>query len=225
MADVECAGLLYFSDGTVAPMYRSDLAEGTLEEVQTDADFTTTAQTLGDYRPGATVIGGWIGTANDFGYAYLERQGQPHSIVMGGKAGVVGIGCKPCKPMTLKAGDKLKVMAQTAASRVLNIGVRTTGGVERIFTVTGASGTVTPVDSITGNGLGATLENQTVGQIYMTSSDGTKNTSACGVVAIDATGSPVGAVAATNPITESSNWMACNIPVKLNYAFKCTFSS
>jgi hypothetical protein len=206
-------------------MYRSDLAEGTLEEVQTDADFTTSAQTLGDYRPGATVIGGWIGCANGFGYAYLERQGQPHSIISGGKAGVVGIGCKPCKPMTLQAGDKLMVMAQTAASRVLNIGVRTNAGVERIFTVTGASGTVTPVDSITGNGLGATLENQTVNQIYMTSVDGTKNTSACGVVAIDATGSPVGAVAATNPTTESSNWMSCNIPVKLNFAFKCTFSS
>jgi hypothetical protein len=206
-------------------MYRSDLAEGTLEEVQTDADFTTSAQTLGDYRPGATVIGGWIGCANGFGYAYLERQGQPHSIISGGKAGVVGIGCKPCKPMTLQAGDKLMVMAQTAASRVLNIGVRTNAGVERIFTVTGASGTVTPVDSITGNGLGDTLENQTVNQIYMTSVDGTKNTSACGVVAIDATGSPVGAVAATNPTTESSNWMSCNIPVKLNFAFKCTFSS
>ena len=225
MADVESAGLLYFSDGTVAPMYRSDLAEGTLEEVQTDADFTTTAQTVGDYAPGKTVVGGYMACANDFGFAYLERQGQPHSLIMGGKAGVVGVGCKPCKPMTLKAGDKLKVMAQTAASRVLNIGVRTNRGTERIFTVTGASGTVTPVDSITGNGLGATLEDETIQQIYMTSSDGTKNTSANGVVAIDATGSPVGAVAATNPITESANWMACNIPVKLNFAFKCTFSS
>ena len=58
MADVESSGLVYFSDGTAVPMYRSDLAEGTLEEVQTDATFTTTAQTLGDYRPGSTKIGG-----------------------------------------------------------------------------------------------------------------------------------------------------------------------
>tara|TARA_R110000824_G_scaffold1294_1_gene6749 strand:- start:3009 stop:3686 length:678 start_codon:yes stop_codon:yes gene_type:complete len=225
MADVEASGLLYFSDGTAVPMYRSDLAEGTLEEVQTDATFTTTAQTLGDYKPGATVIGGWIGCANDFGYAYLERQGQPHSIVMGGKAGVVGVGCKPCKTMTLQAGDKLMVMAQTAAARNLNIGVRTNSGRERIFTVLGASGTVNPVDSITGNSLGSTIENETITQYYMTSTDGTKNTSACGVVVQNAQGAPVGAVAATNPVTESANWMSANVPVKLNYSFVCTFSS
>jgi len=117
------------------------------------------------------------------------------------------------------------VMAQTAAARNLNIGVRTNTGRERIFTVLGAAGTVNPVDSITGNSLGSTLENESITQYYMTSSDGTKNTSACGVVVQNAQGAPVGAVAATNPITESANWMSANVPVRLNYSFVCTFSS
>ena len=225
MADVECEGFLQLSTGVVIPVYRSDLAEGTLEEVQTDADFTTSAQSIGDYAPGQTVVGGHVACANGFGYAYIDRQGQPLSIIMGGKAGVVGSGCLPAKPATLMPGDKLKVMAQTAASRVLNIGVWTANGTQRIFTVTGASGTVNPVDSITGNSLGATLENQTIRSIYMTSVDGTKNTSASGVVAINAQGSPVGAVAATAPASEAAAWCACNIPVKLNYALVCTFSS
>ena len=225
MADVECEGFLQVADGTVIPVYRSDLAEGTLEEVQTDADFTTSAQSIGDYRAGARIVGGYIAVANAFGYAYVERQGQPLTLIMGGKAGVTGTGCKPCKPVTLQAGDKLKVMAQTASSRVLNIGVWCASGTQRIFTVTGASGSVTPVDSITSNGLGNTLENEVIKQMYMSSIDATKNTSASGVVTINASGAPVGAIAASNTTSEAANWCAVNIPVKLNYAFSCTFSS
>ena len=84
MADVECEGFLQVADGTVIPVYRSDLAEGTLEEVQTDADFTTSAQSIGDYRAGARIVGGYIAVANAFGYAYVERQGQPLPLIMGG---------------------------------------------------------------------------------------------------------------------------------------------
>jgi hypothetical protein len=225
MADVACEGFLQFSDGTVAPMFRSDLAEGTLEEVQTDADFTTTAQSLGDYRPGATVVGGYICVQNAFGYAYIDRQGQPLSIIQGSRAGVTSTGCRPCKPVKLIPGDTLKVMAQTTSARNLNIGVWCSDNTQRIFTVLGASGTVNPVDSITGNSLGSTLENKTIKQMWMTSIDGTKNTSAGGVVAINAQGSPVGAVAATNTTLDPVMWCPVTIPVKLNYAFVCTFSS
>ncbi len=141
------------------------------------------------------------------------------------KTGVVGSGTFPCKPFRLQAGDQLEVMARTATARNLAVGVWCNDGTQRVFTVLGASGTVTPVDSITGNGLGATLEGQTVKSMFMTSIDADLNTSAAGVVAINAQGAPVGAVAASNAITESPKWSPCNIPVKLNYAFECTFSA
>lgn len=225
MADVASSGLLNFSDGTVAPMYRSDLAEGTLEEVQTDADFTTVVQSIGDYAPGKTVVGGIMTAKNNIAYAYISRQGQPATIIMVAKTGVVGSGTFPCKPFRLQAGDKLEVLSIAAATRTLSVGVWCNDGTQRVFTVLGASGTVTPVDSITGNGLGATLEGKSVKSMFMTSIDGTLNTSAAGVVAINAQGAPIGAVAASSPITESPKWSPCNIPVKLNYAFKCTFSA
>ena len=202
-------------------MFRSDLAEGTLEEVQTDADFTTTVQSLGDYAPGKTVVGGLMTAKN----AYISRQGQPASIIMVAKTGVVGAGTFPCKPFRLQAGDKLEVLAITASARTLSIGVWCNDGTQRIFTVLGASGNVTPVDSITSNGLGATLEGKNIRSIFMTSVDGTLNTSAGGVVAINAQGSPIGAVVASSPASEAPKWSPCSIPVRLNYAFSCTFSA
>lgn len=225
MADVASTGYLTFSDGTSVAMYRSDLAEGTLEEVKTDADFTTSAQSIGDYAQGKTVVGGIIFAQNNISYAYLEREGQPQSLIMVGKIGIVGSGTYPCKPFTLKAGDKLQVLAQTASNRTFAVGVACTDGTQRVFTVTGASGTVNPVDSITGNSLGTTLQDKKISGMYATSIDGVKNTSAGGVVAINAQGAPVGAVAATDPTAEAPMFSAHSIPVKLNYSFVCTFSS
>ena len=225
MADVACTGYLTFSDGTAVPMFRSDLAEGTLEEVQTDADFTTSAQSIGDYAQGKTIVGGIVFAQNNISYAYLEREGQPQSLIMVGKIGVVGPGTYPCKPFTLKAGDKLQVLAQTASNRTFAVGVGCTDGTQRVFTVTGASGTVNPVDSITGNSLGTTLQGKMINQMYAVSIDGVKNTSGGGVVAIDAQGSPVGACSATDPTLEAPMMSPHSIPVKLNYSFVCTFSS
>ena len=63
MADVLASGLIYFADGTTVPMQNTAQTEGSKEEILTDSEITTTAQSIGDYGPKKTIVAGYISVA------------------------------------------------------------------------------------------------------------------------------------------------------------------
>ena len=56
MANVDVSGFAQFSDGTSVPLFNDAMAEGTLSSLQTSATYTVTAQDLGNYSPGKTLV-------------------------------------------------------------------------------------------------------------------------------------------------------------------------
>ena len=72
MADVLASGVIYFSDGTTVPVQNTAQTEGSKEEILTDAEITTVAQSLGDYGPKKTVVAGYICVKNAAAYCYIE---------------------------------------------------------------------------------------------------------------------------------------------------------
>jgi len=105
-------GNLVCADGTNIPLGPISLTDAsTTAEVTTDPAFTVTAQSVGDFAPGRTIVQGIV-TAKTFGaWAYLLRNGVVETIipVASRTAGGTGsVGDLPlCNPVTLIPGDKI----------------------------------------------------------------------------------------------------------------------
>lgn len=229
MANVQVTGSIRFSDGSSVPLLNASMAEGTLTELQTDAGFTTVAQTLGSYKPGATVVGGFVAAANNISYAYILRQGVILASIPIGAAGAVNKGTMPMKAVTLMPGDSIQVMAVTAADREISVYTNCSDGTQAIFAVTpsgAATNTLTSV--ITGNGLGETLQGKTITEVYVngpSAANVAKISSAGGVVFLDAQGSPIGAAHASVVAAAQPMPIAFNTSVQLNFALQCVTTS
>ena len=223
MADVACSGTLFCADGTIIPVYRSDLAEGTEEEVQTYDNYSVTAMSVGTYAQGKTVIASSpIMCKNGAAYAYLLRQGkiiQIYPVGVNSSGNVASLTSIPtCNAVTLMAGDKLMVMANTASDREAALSVYTNQGVSHIFTVTPSGGATNNMVSIlTGNNIGDTLQGQVVTKAWLTSIDGTKIISGAGVMVADDRNTVVGSVSSTDPSLARVLASPCAIPIGLNY--------
>jgi len=159
MADVLASGVIYFSDGTTVPMQNTAQTEGSKEEILTDSEITTVAQSIGDYGPKKTIVAGYICVANASAYCYVERQGVPISFINVGKAGMAGGSYFPATArVLLQPGDKLYVYAQTAADRTASLLTQTNQGSHRVFQGTpSGSGSTALLDTITSNTIGDTL--------------------------------------------------------------------
>jgi hypothetical protein len=102
-------GTLCMNDQTEIPLI-STLTDGTASEVSTDAAFTVSAQSVGDYAPGKTIIGAMITSKTFIGYAYILRQGLVAAALPIGSRTSGGSGQNPlplCKPFQLQPGDKV----------------------------------------------------------------------------------------------------------------------
>lgn len=227
MANVTVSGYLMTADGTQIPLEVDSQAEGTEFNMTTNTSYTNQAVNVGDYAPGQRVVKGLIEAPNGIAYAYLLRQG----VVLAH----IPVSIKGCSPVetsicgggfTLQAGDIVRVMASTAASRLAAVCVYTNQGVSRIFHVTPSSGTNNePVDLQTGNSVGDTLQGQTLVKAWCTSVDGSKIDSG-GVLMLNAQGMPAGApILANSPIVTPIYPQAHAIPCALNYTFRLTTSS
>jgi hypothetical protein len=212
-------GSLICTDGFVIPL-QAELTEGTEGNLTTATAQTVTAQPAGTYGVGKVVQAGLVTTDNGAGYAYILSEGLVAAII---PMAVKGVSChlpQLCKPYMLKAGDQVRVMNSTAASRLSAFSVFTNQGVERIFTATpSGAGTNTYVDLQTGNGLGDTLQGQSIMKAMSLSVDGAKIESA-GVSVFDASGNIVGIVPFTNPIKYYATMQPAPqpIPVALNFS-------
>jgi len=220
MATNTVTGNLVCADGTNIPL-KLDLVEGTETNLTTDVAYTVTAANVGDFAPGKTVVGGLVSCDNGVGYAFILSQGLVAAIIPWSIKGAVSDGQPAlCQPYTLKAGDIVRCMSQTAADRGASAAVYTARGVSRIFHVTPSGGATNElVDLQTGNSIGDTLQGDRVVKWFGTSVDGLKIETE-GFYAVDALGNVIGSCSATNPITQQPGFAFASVPIQLNYKFQ-----
>ena len=220
MATNTVTGNLVCADGTNIPL-KLDLVEGTETNLTTDVAYTVTAANVGDFAPGKTVVGGLVSCDNGVGYAFILSQGLVAAIIPWSIKGAVTDGQPAlCQPYTLKAGDIVRCMSQTAADRGASAAVYTARGVSRIFHVT-PSGAATNelVDLQTGNSIGDTLQGDRIVKWYGTSVDGALIETQ-GFYAVDALGNVIGSCSATDPATQQPAFAMASVPIQLNFKFQ-----
>jgi len=217
MATNTTTGNLVCSDGTNIPL-KLDLVEGTQTNLTTDVAYTVTAANVGDFAPGKTVVGGLVSCDNGVGFAYILSQGLVAAIIPWSVKGAVSDGQPAlCQPYTLKAGDIVRCMNNTAADREAAVAVYTARGVSRIFTVTASGGATNElVDLQTGNSIGDTLQGDRIVKWFGTSVDGAKIETQ-GFYVVDALGNVIGSCSATNPIVQQPAFSFASVPIQLNF--------
>ena len=220
MATNAVTGNLVCSDGTNIPL-KLDLAEGTESNLTTDTAYTVTAANVGDFAPGKTVVGGLVSSENGIGYSYILSQGLVAAIIPWSVKSAVSDGQPAlCQPYTLKAGDIVRCMNSTAASRLAAAAVYTARGVSRIFTVTVSGGATNELTDLqTGNSIGDTLQGDRIVKWYGTSVDGLLIETQ-GFYAVDSLGNVIGSCSATDPITQQPAFAFASVPIQLNYKFQ-----
>jgi len=216
MATNTVNGVLVCSDGTNIPL-KKDIAEGTESDLTTDTAYTVSAQQIGDYAPGKTVTSGIVIADNSISYAYILRQGLVAALIPIGSKGQAQFQDALCAPIRLQAGDKVRVMTNTATDREASLCVYTSSGTSRIFvdTPTGAA-TNELLDLQTGNSIGDTLQGQRIVKAFATSVD-TSKIETPGVVVVDNLGNVVGSVGIAMPQLQQPQFTGKSIPVALNY--------
>jgi len=216
MATNTVNGSLTCSDGTNIPL-KLEVVEGTETSLTTDTAYTVTAQNIGDYALGKVVTSGLVTADNGIAYAYILRQGLVAALVPVGLKGVAFQASPLCAPFRLQAGDILRVLSSTAASRYAALCYYTNRGVSRIAYVTPSGGaTNSLVDLQTGNSIGDTIQGQTIIKAMSTSVDGAK-IETNGAFVVNAKGNVVGAVPMVNPASQQPTFQDYRIPVELNF--------
>ena len=217
MATNTVVGSLTCSDGTTIPL-KAEIAEGSESDLTTDTVYTVSAQNVGDYKPGGVIVAGAVTFDNGGQYAYILSQGLVAALIPWGVKGAVQDVPALCKPYRLKAGDKVRVMNQTAADRGAALACYTANGVSRIFTATAASGTTVELTDLqTSNSIGDTLQGSRIVKWVGSSVDGSK-IETNGFYVVDALGNVVGACPATDPSDNQPQFsQAYNVPVNLNF--------
>ena len=218
MANVDVSGFAQFSDGTSVPLFNDAMPEGTLTEIQTSAVYTVSAQSLGTYAPGKTLISLYVYAENSAAYCYVLRQGLPIFFGSVGKSGVVSKGNMVFpKSVTLQPGDTVQMLALSGATRTCSFVAHCTDGTQRVFTATpSGAATSSLVDTITGNQIGETLQGKRISHAMALSVDGTKIVSG-GVVIVNAQGAVVGVLGVGSPTLQQIEFAPFNSAIGLNF--------
>lgn len=107
-------GNLVCADGTNIPLGPVSVTDASdTQEVTTDSNFTVTAQSVGDFAAGRTIIQGIVTAKTHAAWCYLLRNGVVQCLipVASRTAGGTGsVGDLPlCNPVTLIPGDKILI--------------------------------------------------------------------------------------------------------------------
>jgi hypothetical protein len=225
MANVSVQASFKLNTGEIVDM-KTTMAEGTETELLTSTDYAVSAVSIGQFADGKVItqIIQPPTAPNGISYAYVDRRGEILMVIPVSVAGIQDEPLTPCRSFALQAGDTIRVMASTAASRLFSYNVITNTGVQAIFTGTPGGAANTALTHIkSGQGLGASLTGQTIIQHFATSVDGSKLDSGGGVYILNDKGLPVGGLAATNPSklqTEKS--MMGGAAIFLNFVARVT---
>ena len=217
MATNTVVGSLTCSDGTTIPL-KAEIAEGTESDLTTDTTYTVSAMNVGDYKPNGVITAGSVTCDNGVSYCYILSQGLVAALIPFGVKGAVQDVPQLCKPYRLQAGDKVRVMNNTAADREASLSVYTSSGKSRIFRVTPSGGATNElIDLQTNNSIGDTLQGERIVKWAGASVDGAK-IETNGFYVVDALGNVVGACPATDPSVNQPQFTAAyNVPVNLNF--------
>jgi len=225
MAATDVLGQARFSDGTSVPLKNLAMTESatglasTAVELQTDASYTVTAQSLGSYAQKKTLVAFSITCETNGSNAYIDRQGLPLCFLSICKADVNAFGLVPTKKVVLQPGDKVMVCNAAAATRTMALAVRCSDGTERCFVGTTSGGDTTSlIDTVTSNAIGETLQNKQVVAAMCQSVDGHLITSGGGAVILNAQGAVVGGITACNSTAAQPQWTPMSNKIELNYA-------
>lgn len=218
MANVTIVGYLRTNTGDQIPLRTDSVAEGTETTITTDSNLTTTAQDVGTYKPGVSIMSGEITAPNGIAYAYILRQGIVLSVMIPNVAGVSNKEAMLSAPVVLRPGDQVRVLANTATNRTASLMVHTAQGNSRIFTGTpSGAGTTNLLDITDNNSIGDTLQGQTIVNACLLTVDGGKIVSSGGAWIRNASGQLAGAIPASNPTTVEPMWSSVSIPIALNF--------
>jgi hypothetical protein len=217
MATNTVVGSLTCSDGTTIPL-KTEIAEGTESDLKTDEVYTVSSMNVGDYKPGGIITAGAVTCDNGVAFCYILSQGLVAALIPFGIKGVTQDVPALCKPYRLQAGDKVRVLSNTAADREATLSVYTASGVSRIFHVTPTGGATNElIDLQTSNSIGDTLQGERIVKWVGASVDGSK-IETNGFYVVDALGNVVGACPATDPGENQPQFSAAyNVPVNLNF--------
>jgi len=191
---------LMLNTGEIVDM-ETEMAEGTETELVTSIDYSVSAVSIGQYADGKmiTSVIQPISGENSISYAYLDRRGEILMILPIATSGVINQPVMPYASVQLQAGDTIRVLVKSVASRLFAYNVITAGGVHAIFTGTAASGDIALTHIKSGQGLGQSITGQLISRHFATSNDGKLIDSGGGVYVLNDRGLPVGACTATNP--------------------------
>jgi len=218
MTTQNVTGVLNCSSGFKIPL-SATITDGTEVALTTDISYTVTAQNIGDFAPGQTVVSGLITAGVNMSYCYILRKGLILSLV---PWAVKGVACgNPAlhRAVTLQPGDQLRVFTMVASGRNAALSVVTNQGVPRIFTGLAAGAATTQLlDLQTSNTIGETLNGSVITQAQFTSVDQALITSVAGGAQVTmSNGNLSGAVPASDPIIVQPYLKPASIPVALNF--------
>jgi hypothetical protein len=215
---VTVVGYLRTNTMSQIPLKNTSVTNGTEFTLQTDSDVTTTAQNIGNYMPGATIISGEIACPAGASFFYILRQGVILAHGIPNSAGVTNREQPLSTPVVLRPGDTLRVLSLAAASRNAALLVKTNAGMSRIFVGTPAGAATTQLlDLQDSTSIGDTLQGQTLVQACFLSIDGNKISSSGGAWIRNSSGQIAGIVPASNPQSVEPMWSNVNIPISLNW--------
>jgi hypothetical protein len=210
MASVSVQASFKLNTGEVVDM-KTTMTEGTESELLTSTKYSVSAVSIGTFAEGKVLsqILQPPTAPNGISYAYIDRRGEILCIVPVAVAGVQDEPMPMLRTFALQAGDTLRVMASTAASKAFAYNAVTSGGVHSIFAVTPTTANDYEVLHIkSGQGLGASLTGQQIACHFATSVQGSALDSGGGLYILSDRGLPIGGVTAVNPI---------NLPIVKSY--------
>ena len=218
MTTQQVTGVLNCSSGFKMPL-DATITDGAEVALTTDTSYTVTAQNIGDFAPGQTVVSGLITAGVNMSYCYILRKGLILALV---PWAIKGVACgNPAlhRAVTLQPGDQLRVFTMVASGRNAALSVVTNQGVPRIFTGLAAGAATTQLlDLQTLNTIGETLNGSVITQAQFTSIDQALITSVAGGAQVTmSNGNLSGAVPASDPIIVQPYLKPASIPVALNF--------
>ena len=225
MADVDSTGMLVSTRFHVIPLANTAQTEGSLEEIKSDANWTGTSQSAGEY--GTTfgpymVAAAKISAENQVTYAFIRSGGAIKAALPISKT------CRSGGPfplpvaVNLAAGDQVVMVANTSSDREVALSVCCASGRYACFSVTPSGAAQNElIHVISGQSLGQTLQGETITHAFVSSEGSEEVISGAGVYVVDGSDRVVGSVAATDTIHEAAVFRATRIPVLLNTRAIC----
>jgi len=219
MANVTVVGYLRVQgSGDQIPLRTDSVAEGTETTITTDSNLTVTSQDIGTYKPGTTIVSGELTAPNGVAYAYILRNGLVLSVMIPNVAGVSNREAVLTTPVTLRAGDQLRVLVSTAANRTASLLTLSSSGQSNIFSgLPSGAGTTNLLNITDSEAIGNTLQGQSIVRACLLTVDGGKIVSSGGCWIRNASGQLQGAIPASNPTTVEPMWSTVSIPIGLNF--------